>query len=271
MIKRLIFGVILLGGFALIGWGLWSWNTPSEPEPLAQPVPATTTSTAVEASTTSTVLAEVKPSTTTTRPPPPEGDAPIECALPVEIRIHFSAADSILSAPVDVSDTRFNPAKNRVDLHVSDTNGLPCAEADLPVKLLGHKQHQFCYLVLESPSFDPCEYGVNLGDLVEIVLADGEIVTYEVIEALPSQVASPLSEVYPEIGSPSPAVMFRKFTQYQQFYDEIFLREDASDELWLFTSCGNDIQGGHSQDACAVRTEFRHYTGLDSSNPSEEG
>lgn len=266
MIKKLVFGVLLLGGVALLGWGIVDWNTASEPDQIAQPVPASPTTTRVveQVSDTSTTLAYTdRPDTTTTLPPPPRGDNRIECALPVELNIYFSAKQFAFEEPIpiDVSDTRFDPAKNRVDIHVSDVNGLPCANTGLPVKLLGHKQDQFCYLVLEDSSFDPCDYGIELGDIVQIVLEDGEIVTYEVVEPLPSEVSTPLSEVYPEITNPSPAVMFRKFTEFAQFYDEVFLREDAQDELWLFTSCGNDIQEGHSQDACAVRTKFRHYTG----------
>lgn len=204
--------------------------------------------------------------TTTTQPPAPQGDTEekIECSMPVTLTLHLAEWDLAISAGIDVSDTRFYPAKNRVDIHVSSVNGLPCADTDLPVKLLGHKQHQFCNLVVEDDAFDPCEYGVSLGDQVLVILEDGATVVYEVVEPLESDIATPLVEVYEEYYTeaginPTPATMFRKFTEYVEYYDEIFSREDASDELWIFTSCGNDIdESGNSQDACAVRTEFRH-------------
>jgi len=288
MIKKLINGALLLGLIAGIGltiWGLNDWRSPDLPDVVALPTPvpedlrvildnqpevvASTSTSAPPPSST------VAPATTSTLPPAPQGDEveKVECTLPVGINIYLSSADMLLTAPIDVSDNRFDPAKNRVDIHVSkNTNGLPCADTSLPVKLLGHKQHQFCNLVVEPSGFDPCEYGVSLGDQVLIVLEDNSVVEYVVVEPLESAIATPLAVVYQDYYEereivPSPAVMFRKYDEYQQFYDEVFPRDDASDELWLFTSCGNDRSDanhpGHSTDSCAVRTEFVRYISVE--------
>jgi len=82
------------------------------------------------------------------------------------------------------------------------------------------------------------------------------------VPTLESEVAKTMAEVYAdfyeETGiTPTPAMVFRKFEDKEslRFYDEVFPREDAKDEMWLFTSCG-EKKNGYSQDACAVRTVF---------------
>lgn len=267
MSKKLLFIALLFAGVATMAVSLIAWQTSNSPDYEALPRVVTddlreildddVAKEVVATTSTTTTVA-----TATTTPPPPQGDIEekkIVCVTPVELTIYLSSADMVVSAPIDVSDSRFNPAKNRLDLHVNEVNGLPCADTELPVKILGHKQDQFCNLVLEDG--DKCDYGVQTGDQVLVTLEDGNVIEYLVVEPLKSEVATPLSEIYENFyrkmdASLTPAVMFRKFTEYEQFYHEIFDREDAQDEMWLFTSCGHDIRGGHSQDACAVRTEF---------------
>lgn len=270
--KKLLGYGLLIGALALCSWWMakeiQGWRSQDQPDPEASPIPVEnlveeTIDSAPEVTITSTTaapLSSTEPtSTTTTSPPPPDGGAEeIVCGLPNELWLYLATEDMLIKAPVDVSDSRFNPAKNRVDIHTSSVNGLPCANTTLPVKLLGHKQHQFCNLVIE-PEDDACRYGVNLKDKAWIVLDDGiRVVEYEVVEPLVSKVAEPLKARDDETP-PTPGVIFDKYNEFLEFYDEVFPREDAADEMWLFTSC-SPLANGHSPDACAVRTEFVRMT-----------
>lgn len=275
--RKVIFVVLLLIGVAAIssaGIGYWMGLNSQTPDEQAQPQEVSDDLQEILASDAPALtlpdmaLADPEETTNTTEPSP-EGDrVEIVCEDPVELTILLSSAESEteVTAEIDIrhSPEYWYPEKNRLEIYVSKKTGLPCVDSSKPVRVLGHKQDQFCFLVREAIN-EACAYGVSLGDLLFVKLRDGARLQYRVVPPIPSDVATPLGEVYGDFyegngEEPTPAVMFDKFDYdvYDKFYEEAFLREGAEDELWLFTSCGRKVNG-HSQSSCAVRTEFAQY------------